>query len=231
MVKGSATNQGNATSKLRPLKPSKTRAAWGGLQTTRLSRAGQNPVVGTGCIATKVSGSPCPNLRVESHMPYCKSCLCNGDPSLRVVKHPKFGRCLIATRKLKKGYVCAWWGDRVGKNKLPAKSWEWALESRFGVIDAVPHKKSSFMQFCQCVGPSERPTIDDCPTYYEALLARKEKTCLLFSTMCEVPKNHQLTMMYNKDEKTTNEFFQERGLTRADVGCRQYPALKKRGRE
>ena len=29
--------------------------------------------------------------------------------------------------------------------------------------------------------------------------------------------------MYNKDEKSTDEFFQERGLTRGDVGTIRYP--------
>merc|ERR1719163_1062495 len=83
------------------------------------------------------------------------------------------------------------------------------------------------MQFCQCVGPSEKPTIDYSDDY-EGLLAKEDKTCLLFGTLCAVPKNHQLTMMYNKDEKTTNEFFEERGIVRANVGCKECPALKKK---
>jgi len=36
--------------------------------------------------------------------------------------------------------------------------------------------------------------------------------------------------MYNKDEKTTNEFFAERGLVRADIGCPAFPALKKKAK-
>lgn len=30
-------------------------------------------------------------------------------------------------------------------------------------------------------------------------------------------------MMYNKDEKSTDEFFQERGISRGDVGTKRYP--------
>ena len=36
----------------------------------------------------------------------------------------------------------------------------------------------------------------------------------------------QLDMMYNKDEKTTDDFFQERGLTRGDVGTKRYPVSR-----
>eukprot|EP00928_Gymnodinium_smaydae_P020394 TRINITY_DN17881_c0_g1_i1.p1 TRINITY_DN17881_c0_g1~~TRINITY_DN17881_c0_g1_i1.p1 ORF type:complete len:224 (-),score=45.88 TRINITY_DN17881_c0_g1_i1:288-959(-) len=193
----------------------------------KLTRIGQHPVVGSGCIATMLNGKPCPDPRVEKHLPYCKSCMRSGDPSLQVMKHPKFGKCLIARRNLKKGYRVAWWGNRVGKRKLPTKHWEWALETCVGVIDAVPYRKASQLQFCQCPGPSEKPVIDDCTKDYEALLARKDKTCLIFSLLCDVPKGHQLTMMYNKDEKTTEEFFAERGIVRSDVGCPKYPALKK----
>ena len=39
-------------------------------------------------------------------------------------------------------------------------------------------------------------------------------------------KTLQLDMMYNKDEKTTDDFFQERGLTRGDVGTKRYPVSR-----
>jgi len=189
----------------------------------------QHILAGAGCIGTKTDGTPCPNMRGEAHLPYCKRCLASGDPSLKVVKHPKFGKCLIATRDLKKGYMMAWWGNRVSRKKLPFKSWEWALESPKGMIDAVPFRKGSVVQFAQCPGPSERPTVDFSRNY-DAMLTAKSKTCLLFKTLCDIPKNHQVTMMYNKDEKTTNEFFAERGLVRADIGCPAFPALKKKAK-
>jgi hypothetical protein len=144
-----------------------------------------------------------------------------------VVDHPKFGKCLIARRRLPKGYTVAWWGRRIGKKKLPEKNWNWALETEKGIIDAVPFRKGSQLQFCQCPGPSEKATIDDHPRQYSKLLAAKKKTCLLFGTLCDIPKGYQLTMMYNYDDKSTEEFFQERGIVRQDVGCKQLPALKK----
>merc|ERR1712032_1225180 len=173
-----------------------------------------------------LSGAPCANPRSEEHIPYCKRCVRTGDPSLKVVKHPKFGRCLITRRRLEKGYVIAWWGKRVAKKDMSLEDWNWALESRVGVINAVPFKTASQLQFCQCPGPSEVPTVDE-RSNWDVLLKRKPTTCLLFRTLCDMPKHHQLTMMYNKDEKTTEEFFKERGIVRSDVGCRQYPAVKK----
>ena len=35
--------------------------------------------------------------------------------------------------------------------------------------------------------------------------------------------------MYNKDEKSTDEFFKERGVARGDVGTKRYPATRTRG--
>lgn len=194
---------------------------------SQLMASGQHTIHGTGCIGTKTTGAPCPLPRVDPHLPYCKECMRTGDPSLKVVKHPKFGKTLIAARNLRKGYIMAWWGRRVGRKWMPLKSWDWSLETRMGVIDAVPFRKGSLLQFSQCPGPSEKPTVDDAKQW-DALLKQKPRTCLLFQTACDVPKSHQLTMMYNEDEKTTEEFFQERKIVRSDVGCAQYPALKKK---
>merc|ERR1740139_449570 len=71
-----------------------------GTPPVRLMKTGQHQIVGNGCIATTLQGKPCPARRTESHIPYCKSCMATGDPSLKVVPHPKFGKCLIARRKL-----------------------------------------------------------------------------------------------------------------------------------
>eukprot|EP00929_Paragymnodinium_shiwhaense_P120344 TRINITY_DN92284_c0_g1_i1.p1 TRINITY_DN92284_c0_g1~~TRINITY_DN92284_c0_g1_i1.p1 ORF type:complete len:246 (+),score=61.01 TRINITY_DN92284_c0_g1_i1:82-819(+) len=191
-----------------------------------LSKTGQHLIKGSGCIATELDGRPCQLPRAESHIPYCKKCMKTGDPSLKVVKHPKFGRCLIAMRPLKKGYYTAWWGKRVPRRQLAEKDWEWALETRAGIINAVPYGTRSQMQFCQCCGPTEKPTIDYVQDF-DQLLTYKDKACLLFGTLCDVPRKHQLVMMYNRDEKTTQEFFEERGLVRGDVTCPKYPALKK----
>ena len=75
----------------------------------------------------------------------------NGDPSLRAVKHPRFGKILIATRDLPKGYYAAWWGKLCQKKKIPYKRMEWALETSKGMVDAVPYK-GSLLKYCACPG-------------------------------------------------------------------------------
>ena len=104
-----------------------------------------------------------------------------GDPSLKAVKHPKFGKILVATRNLPKGYYVAWWGKLCPKKQVPYKRMEWALETSKGMVDAVPYKGSQ-LKYCACpgriritaitaysfnfspvTGPSELPTIDFAP--------------------------------------------------------------------
>lgn len=195
-----------------------------------ITRLGQHPVIGQGCISTlpvPTGGCrPCPHPRIEAHLPYCKGCMKSGDPSLKKVKHPKFGSCLVATRALKRGYLIAWWGRRIGSKRLPDKNWEWALTSPKGVIDAVPFRTGSLLQFSQCPGPTERATVNFAPQA-DRLLVQKDRTCRLFRTLCDVPKGHQITMTYSDTEKGQDEFFADRGITRADIGCKQWPALKK----
>lgn len=149
-----------------------------------------------------------------------------GDPSLSVKEHPKYGKILVAARDLPKGYYVAWWGVLKNEKALPDKNWEWALRTAHGMVDATGCPGSQ-LQFCACPGPNELSTINFAQAS-EALLTKDRKTCLIFSTLRDIPKNHQLTMMYNYDEATTNEFFEERGLTRADVGTKKYPALRKK---
>lgn len=74
-----------------------------------------------------------------------------GDPSLKAVTHPRFGKILIATRDLPKGYYAAWWGKLCKKRQVPYKRMEWALETGKGMVDAVPYK-GSLLKFCACPG-------------------------------------------------------------------------------
>eukprot|EP00747_Dinoflagellata_sp_TGD_P161916 gnl/TRDRNA2_/TRDRNA2_178946_c0_seq1.p1 gnl/TRDRNA2_/TRDRNA2_178946_c0~~gnl/TRDRNA2_/TRDRNA2_178946_c0_seq1.p1 ORF type:complete len:258 (+),score=43.07 gnl/TRDRNA2_/TRDRNA2_178946_c0_seq1:102-776(+) len=190
-----------------------------------LTKSGQWSPTGPGCIATP-KGVPCPHPRDSYYIPLCKHCLKTGDPSLKPVDHPKYGKILIATRNLPKGYYAAWWGNLMPMKKMRQKAMEWALQTNKGTIDATPFRKGSQLQFCACPGPNEVPTIDFAPKSV-SILAKVKRTCEIFKTLRAIPKNHQLTMMYNLDEKTTDEFFEERGLKRADVGTRKYPAIRK----
>merc|ERR1719375_1676339 len=192
----------------------------------RLTKHGQHTPSGNGCLATSAKdGTPCPYPRIEPGVPYCKKCIKTGDPSLKAVKHPKFGKTLIATRDLPKPYYAAWWGKLVPKRKLPTPKHEWALQTTKGMIDATPFPGSQ-LKWCSCPGRSELPTIDF-SSNYDMLLRKAPRTCLLFATLRDIPKNNQVTMMYNMDEKTTDEFFAERKLVRGDVGCDKYPACRK----
>lgn len=197
---------------------------------TRRLSTGQHHPLGSGCLATLCNGRPCPIPRDSFYLPYCKPCMKKGDPSLKVVQHPKYGKILIAARNIPKGYQVAWWGDVRKKKEMSHKAMEWALETNTTPkrwIDATPHRGSQ-LQFTACPGPSEVPTIE---------FARKadillnttsvEKSCSLFATLRPIPKNHQFAMMYSRDEKSTETFFKDMGIKRADVGTRKYPALKK----
>merc|ERR1712046_202488 len=138
-----------------------------------------------------------------------------------------FGKILVANRELKKPYYAAWWGTLVPSSKMSDKSKEWALQTTKGMIDAIPHKGSQ-LKYCACTGPNEVSTINFSYNF-DALLEKPPKgqkpyvTCLLFQTLRDIPKNYQVTMMYNADEKSTQEFFDERGIVRGDVGTAEYP--------
>eukprot|EP00927_Polykrikos_kofoidii_P075517 TRINITY_DN7176_c0_g1_i1.p1 TRINITY_DN7176_c0_g1~~TRINITY_DN7176_c0_g1_i1.p1 ORF type:complete len:208 (+),score=24.74 TRINITY_DN7176_c0_g1_i1:87-710(+) len=191
----------------------------------RLTKSGQHTIAGGGCISTTLKGKPCANRRTSKGVPYCKVCQKTGDPSLMVCCHPKYGKILAAARALPKGYYVAWWGALTPVRKLAEKKHEWALKTTIGMIDATRFKGAQLL-FCACPGPKERATINFSPNS-TALLSRKPLTSMIFHTLCAVPKKHQLTMLYNIDEKTTEQFFSERGLVRANVGTARFPALLK----
>jgi len=151
----------------------------------------------------------------------------SGDPSLKVVKHPRFGKILVTKRTLRKGYYVSWWGNLLKRKRdMPDKHMEWALETNKGMIDAVPHK-GSLLQFCACPGPNEVPTIDFAPNSDILLKRGQDMGAVIFKTLRDIPKGYQVDMMYNKDERTTDEFFKEQGIVRGDVGTKTYPALRK----
>ena len=51
----------------------------------------------------------------------------------------------------------------------------------------------------------------------------------MFVTVCTIPKNGQLNMIYDEGEETTDAFFEERGLCRCDVWTKTYPTKLKAG--
>merc|ERR1719359_1644989 len=86
----------------------------------------------------------------------------DGDPSLRVVNHPKAGKILVAARSLPKGYRMALWGRMVKENRLSEKAKEWAFEvMKKWYLDPTKFKGSK-VQFCPCAGPGEVAAITPC---------------------------------------------------------------------
>jgi hypothetical protein len=199
----------------------------------RVTGCGQHVPTSGRCISTLLNGCPCQGeLPITDSVPYCPSCRKTGDPSLGVVDHPKFGKILIARRELPPGYWISWWGARQTSKTLPDKSWEWVLQTPEGLIDARPHQGGSQLQFSACPGPDELTALWMGPNS-EALLTGHKKDKLLgclFTTRMTVPKNYNLTMMYNTSIKTTDDFFAEKGITRANIGTPKYPALRKAGK-
>jgi len=199
----------------------------------RTLKWGQHAPSSGRCISTSLKGAPClQELPLDKkdrsdNVPYCAKCRKTGDPSLLVKDHPCFGKILVAARKLPKGYRMAWWGNLTTMKKLPEPDWEWALDTGRGIINARPYQKGSLLQFSACPGPREKVTVWMGPNA-DGNLTKAPQTCLLFSARMDVPKNHQLTMMYNDSIKETEEFFRERGITRSDVGTKKYPCLRKK---
>eukprot|EP00747_Dinoflagellata_sp_TGD_P164880 gnl/TRDRNA2_/TRDRNA2_185427_c0_seq1.p1 gnl/TRDRNA2_/TRDRNA2_185427_c0~~gnl/TRDRNA2_/TRDRNA2_185427_c0_seq1.p1 ORF type:complete len:216 (-),score=40.18 gnl/TRDRNA2_/TRDRNA2_185427_c0_seq1:106-753(-) len=195
----------------------------------RLSKHGQHMPQGSGCIATSRNGKACKHPRATKFIPYCTSCMRSGDPSLKAVQHPRFGKILIATRTLKAPYYAAWWGNLIPLKKMKKKDkeMEWALRSPKGWIDATPHPGSQ-LKFTACPGPNEVANIDFAPNDEVLLSKAADQSCLIFRTSRDIPKNYQLTMTYGEDKKSMDAFFAERGLVRSDVGIPKHPAMRKK---
>ena len=187
---------------------------------------------GGGCISTLMSGAPCKGPRVVEQIPYCTKCMHSGDPSLRVTKHPKFGKILVARRQLPAGYIIAWWGTLYRKGqKIPDEKLEWALDTGEGTTIDGTNFPGSLLKFSACPGPGEIATLG----YYrtsDALLGNISPSSVLFVTKTEIPIHTNLTMTYASPEKgAQDKFFSERGLDRCDVGTADFPALRKKAHQ
>lgn len=194
----------------------------------KLYKSGQNLMGSDYCIATFLTGESCNATRICAQVPYCKKHMDNGDPSLKVVKHPKYGKTLVAARDLPARYHMGLYGARKSKAEMSEENMNWAFETaECGFID--PHGYEAQVKYCQCPGPTEIVTVGF--SQLKELITKKAKLgSMLFMTKRDIPKNHQLVMMYAEDEKSTNSFFKERGIVRKDVGTDKYPCFRKASR-
>ena len=189
-----------------------------------------------GCIATQLDGSCCSCLSLPySCVPYCEEHLKkNGDPSLSVEQHPRFGFMLVAKRDLPKGYRVAVYGKSMTAAQMPDDEKELRHEFNKKLSGGnkewispiyFPHGQG---QYIQCPGPNELPNVDYVQVSrkdgddYRYVKNDEENGCMLYETIREVPKGYQLCYLYEDNEKLSDTFFEERGLTRCDVHTTQF---------
>jgi len=192
--------------------------------------SGQHTVKSGRCIATFLDGKACPKSACENFVPYCQEHMRNGDPSMKVVKHPKYGKCLVAARELPPKYYMALYGDLMPKKKVSKEDLNWSfITDGRGIINPAGHDAQ--LKFCQCPGPDEIVTVGF-PSECNYCEKGAKFGSMLFITKMKIPKNYQLVMMYAEDEKSTTNFFRERRIIRDNVGCPKYPCfLKKRAQK
>eukprot|EP00397_Hematodinium_sp_SG-2012_P010267 GEMP01010376.1.p1 GENE.GEMP01010376.1~~GEMP01010376.1.p1 ORF type:complete len:428 (+),score=64.22 GEMP01010376.1:351-1634(+) len=190
-------------------------------------KSGQHTVKSGACIATFLDGKPCCELACENYVPYCREHMKKGDPSMKVVKHPKYGKCLVAARELPARYYMALFGNLMPKKVVAGEQLNWCFITEDGQGTINPATQSSQIKYCQCPGPNEIVTVAFAA---EPMYCRKGNKLgsMLFTTTRTLPKTYQLVMMYSEDERTADLFFEERGIVRADVGTTVYPCFRKK---
>jgi len=191
----------------------------------KLTNAGQNFISSGLCIATSARGKACCHEVGAPGVPYCKEHMRTGDPSLKVVTHPKAGKILIAARDLPKGYRIALWGHAKRRKDVSDKGMEWAFDITGGWFLDPTKCPGSLVQFCPCAGPNEAAALLVIPN----TASRGGKYgSWPFITREKLPKNWQVTMQYGSNSKESDVFFEERGIKRVDVGTKAYPALRRK---
>lgn len=140
--------------------PSSTATEMGVSSPMKQSKQSSQHNWSTGCIGTTLKGGRCEEQVNHPYVPFCDRCMKNGDPSISIVPHPRFGKCLIANRDLPKGYRMALWGDVISDAKMPEDDREWGFETADGwFINPRKYQIGSQPQFCQCPGPNEKVTV------------------------------------------------------------------------
>eukprot|EP00581_Thalassiosira_minuscula_P014313 CAMPEP_0183727958 /NCGR_PEP_ID=MMETSP0737-20130205/26838_1 /TAXON_ID=385413 /ORGANISM="Thalassiosira miniscula, Strain CCMP1093" /LENGTH=248 /DNA_ID=CAMNT_0025959745 /DNA_START=25 /DNA_END=771 /DNA_ORIENTATION=+ len=173
-------------------------------------------------------------------IPYCDRHLHSGDGALKVVTHPLFGKALVARYNLPAKYRMAYWGLRgkcqtcdvedraisfyppnpkTGTNIDPKVEGGRTLKltNYNGVLN--PGGTGDVIQYAACPGPNEVQNMRSTFHYYG--LRNGIVGGLEFVTLRPVPKNTQLLHWYGSG------WWKERGMKRADVGTKRYPAPRR----
>ena len=64
------------------------------------------------CSVVRPPADATPSIRNSLPVPLCRTHMSAGDGALKVVKHPTFGKILVARCDLPKGYRTVYWGHR-----------------------------------------------------------------------------------------------------------------------
>mmetsp|Transcript_111157 Transcript_111157/g.321306 ORF Transcript_111157/g.321306 Transcript_111157/m.321306 type:complete len:223 (+) Transcript_111157:101-769(+) len=191
----------------------------------KLTKAGQ-PFLSCGrCICTTLKGHACCKPVGAPAVPYCKDHMRSGDPSFRVVKHPKAGKILVAARDLPRGYRVSLWGLLKRKKDVTAKAMEWAFDITGGWFIDPTKCHGSLVQFCPCPGPNEAAALN---VLADSMCKGGKYGSWGFILGQPLPKNWQVTLQYGNTGKESEQFFKERGIDRLDVGTTSHPALRRK---
>jgi hypothetical protein len=200
------------------------------------------------CWAHTRSGRRCSTLVLSREgepipVPYCDRHLKNGDGALRIVSHPKVGKCLVARYNLPARYRIAFHGirgkcstsdkedrslsfyppDPVSGSNFQAESGlrKRKINNYNGVVN--PKDTGDVMQFAACPGPSERQNLRSTFQYFGKRHGRL--AALEFLTTEPVSRNAQLCFWYGSG------WWSARHVKRCDVGTESHPAPKRKQRK
>lgn len=188
--------------------------------------SGQNSMSSPACIATHTNGTRCMAPKASPNVPYCATCMKKGDPSLGVVKHPRFGKMLVANRDLPDKYYMGLFGQIQVRGEMCRADDEWGFETADGTSINPVKFPGAQVQYSQCPGPHEKVNLNWAKPHCFIDVENRDQDphgSMMFTTTKPVKKNFQLMMMYSENQTMANEFFEERGLTRCDVYTKKYP--------
>ena len=166
----------------------------------------------------------------DDNIPYCPTHFSRGDDAVKVVDHDEkpeiFGKILIATQDLPKGYKFVYWGDLLRRSEIQRSAHDHMIEFTpnpykmqvRGTIDPTTHPISSVMQYAMMPGPIE--VINMAPTWQHFGRCGKHRTALaarVYKLTRDVPKGQQISHDYGKD------WMEARGIEKLNCGTKKYP--------
>ena len=183
------------------------------------------------CWARTASGKRCmASCSRDDGIPYCPLHFAKGDGAVKAVDHDEhpeiFGKVLVATHDLPKGYKFVYWGDLLRSSEIPKAAHDHMIEfspnpytmQTRGTIDPTTHPESSLMQYAMMPGPSE--LVNMTPTWKHFGRCGKDRTALaarVYKLTRDVPQGQQISHDYGK------QWMEQRGIRRLNCGTAKFP--------